>query len=484
MSREELLAALDIAPTDAPIGMDDGQEHAPAPIGPPPSPTALDLDDWSMRRGFEALCGDVMGPILNKIDPDHPAPIDTAEYIAADCLAAAFEPTPKLAENCANETQGRYFRQLLETEAYKALHTDTQLDPLASELAAGHFAKGFLSLVETEQQQQQQRQESGQGPQSPADQQRQQMQQDIAALGAVSQALQNAAQDVGDLRDAQWACGDDPNGQGHIDAAALKDRFQRIRNSGMLRRIMQLAGRYRRLAQAKQRQKTIHGQDDIVGVELGADLARLCPSELAALADPDLEMDAMRRYLERGLMQRDQRGVEPIGRGPIVVIVDESGSMDGEPIATAKAFALAMAWIARHQKRWIMFVSFSSGPETETLAMPPNAWNQENLLDWLEHFYGGGTSCDGPLQTIPSEWANLGVPQGKTDVVLITDACFSVPTATARRYNAWKAQTQTKLYTLVIGEDAPGNLAQVSDRVWCLPNLDIDNEAIGEVMAI
>lgn len=42
----------------------------------------------------------------------------------------------------------------MDTSDYRALHAETQLDPLASELAAGHFAQGYLALAEDEEQQQ------------------------------------------------------------------------------------------------------------------------------------------------------------------------------------------------------------------------------------------------------------------------------------------------------------------------------------------
>ena len=41
------------------------------------------------------------------------------------------------------------------------------------------------------------------------------------------------------------------------------------------------------------------------------------------------------------------------GKGPVIVCTDESGSMHGEKNHTSKALALAMAWVARRQKRWV-----------------------------------------------------------------------------------------------------------------------------------
>jgi len=478
MTQEELLAALEIAPEDpGPIDLDG---DAPAvPTGPPPSPTALDLDEWSMRRGAESLDGEILGPILEtQEDRDH------AEATAADCLAAAFEPTPQLAENCADETRGRYFAQLMETPEYAALHTETRLDPIASELAAGHFAQGYTALVEEEAQEAPP--DAPDSPQiRPDEKDRSELKKEIRALGAASQALREASQTVKDLRDTQRALGEGgADGGGAMPISEVKERFERIRNNRQLRRILELAGRYRRAAQARQRQKTKHGRDDMVGVALGADLGAIVPAELAALVDEDLELDALRRFLERSLMQREYCGLEPQAQGPIVVVVDESGSMSGEPIATAKALALSMAWIAKHQRRWILLAGFSNDAEGSWCAMPPDNWDQAALLEWLEHFYSGGTSPAVPLQTLPARWQELGCPEGKTDVILVTDAIMSVDAQMQRNFLEWKERAQAKYYTLVLGNDEPGDLAAVSDRVWCLPNLDLEQDAIQELLAL
>jgi hypothetical protein len=81
--------------------------------------------------------------------------------------------------------------------------------------------------------------------------------------------------------------------------------------------------------------------------------------ELAKLALPELVLDTLRRLVERQCMQREHRSIEPVGLGPIIVSVDESGSMQGDKAHTAKALALAMAWVARSQKRWCALVAYS-----------------------------------------------------------------------------------------------------------------------------
>lgn len=475
MTREELLAALEIAPGPDPDPSDDTPTVYRQNVdGPPPSDTALKLDAWSRRRGKEAVeDSEILRPILDGQD--------RAELAAADFLAAAFEPTPTLAETCTDATRHRYMSELMECEEYKALHADTQLDAMASELAAGHFAQGWIKLAEKEK-----GEPGGPSDGEPGDEAGDSPGKRINALKEAAKALDAAKSDVDDLRDAQRSLGGSGATPGQTaDLAATRKMFDRIKGSDTLRRIMQLAGRFRRLAQAKQRQKAIHGQDDVVGVELGNDIARLVPAELAALGDEDLELDALRRYLERGLMQRDYRGEEPVGRGPIVVVVDESGSMHGRKIEAAKAFALAMGWIAKHQRRWLCLVGFSGNCPCNCLAMPPGTWDQTALMDWLEHFYGGGSDRDVPLTELPAVWDSLGCPTGKTDIIQVTDAVCDVDRNTRKSFNDWKSRINAKYFTIVLGSHGhTDDIESVSDRTWILPRLDVESDAVQDLMEL
>src|SRR5439155_15114462 len=182
-----------------------------------------------------------------------------------------------------------------------------------------------------------------------------------ATLRAVGRALAAARDEVAEMKEAAAALGMGPGAPGSNDPQAIAAVFRRVRSDPSLKRICELAGRFRRVAQSKQRRKTIHGLDDVVGVEPGGDLARLLPHELAKLAVPELELDTLRRLVERQTLCRDYHATEPVGKGPIIVSVDESGSMQGDKVHTAKALALALAWIARQQRRWCALVAHSGG---------------------------------------------------------------------------------------------------------------------------
>jgi uncharacterized protein with von Willebrand factor type A (vWA) domain len=399
MDRNDLLRMLDLKGKETNADEDDQglsiTSTEPTTPTVPASPSALKLDAWGLRRGEEFLA-----------ETEKLRALELNAHEAADFFASAFEPSPMLETVCVDPRRREFLAQLLETPDYHALHTTTMLNAAASEIAACAFAEQFATLKQ---------EEKARSGKDSGDH-------EMDTLRAVGKALAKATEEVGEANEAVASLGMGPGSPGSNDPKAIASLFRRVRANWTLKRICELAGRFRRVAMSKQRLKAAHGQDDMVGVTLDGDLARLLPSELARLAVPEFELDMLRRIVERQAMCREYRGVEPVAKGPVIVAVDESGSMEGEKVHTAKALALALAWIARHQKRWIALVAYSGSSGERLLALPPGRWNEVALMDWLEGFIGKGSSLDVPVQEMPEYYLRLNAPPGKTDVVFITDA--------------------------------------------------------------
>src|SRR5207237_8274272 len=141
------------------------------------------------------------------------------------------------------------------------------------------------------------------------------------------------------------------------------------------------------------------------------------PYEERKQTRPELERHTLRRIVERQAFCREHHAVEPVGKGPVIVCLDESGSMSGERIHTAKALALALAWVARHQKRWCALVAYSGDSGERLLALPPGRWDETALCDWLAAFLGRGSDIDVPVREMPRIYAELKAPPGVTDLV-------------------------------------------------------------------
>jgi uncharacterized protein with von Willebrand factor type A (vWA) domain len=320
------------------------------------------------------------------------------ENAAADFHALAFDPQAEF-QPCEDRTREKFIGAMVETPEFHALHSETMLDDYAAQIAALHFGDQFAEFKRKNEA----GKPEGGGTAGEGD-----IAGEVAAIGAAGKAIAAAAGEVKELKEAMGALGMGAGEKGgKRDPKAVADAFNRVRNNPTLRRICEAAGRFRRVAQSKQRLKTMHGIDDVVGVEFGADLSRVLPHELAKMDIEELELDMLRRLAERQALCRELAAVEPVGKGPIIVTLDESGSMR-DKIENAKGLALSLAWIARQQKRWCAIVAYSGDTGQRVIQLPPGRWDDAAVCKWLLEFIGGGSDIDVPVRE-PS--ANLRRPE-------------------------------------------------------------------------
>ena len=441
-----------------------------APVVVPASETVLDVDRWGHRRAAD---------IAERWQAQGVAAAGLP--VIADAHEALFSPAPQPVERPADASRAAWWKQLMETPEYRALHNQTMLEPELSEIAAAQVCREWAAY--TEEQPEQPPAQPGQQPAEPGSD-GEPIKDTLARMRSTAKALQQAQDDVETARNTSAGIG--AGDAAMLDPATLRAMFQRVRNDRLLRAIMDMAGRMRSLCRALQRSKVRHGRDDTVGVELGGDIARLVPSELMQLACgiPEVELLALHRVATRRALCREYRGREKVGRGPIVVSVDESASMEGERITAAKGLALALAWLAHHQRRWIMLAGYSGDAKCTRYVAAPGKSEPAKLLDWCSHMWNGGTVLDGPLATVPGWWPEVKPPKGKVDHIIITDGQVSLPSALRDSYRTWAQSEQVKTYGIIIGCRDAGGIREVADRVWCLPDLNIDSAAVTEVLSI
>ena len=465
MDQHDLLKLLDLNAKPPPSAVVTTIAAAESTPSAATNPTALRVDEWGLRRGRDLVA-----------ESERLRKAGTDEFAAADFFAAAFDPDPQLLEDCADTRRREFLAQLLDTPEYRSLHAATRLDDVSAGIAAAHFAEQFATLKQEEEKA---ATEGAGGTPAAGDD----LAREMAALRAVGRAVAEAGKEVNDLKETAAALGLGPGEPGANDPTAIAALFKRVRSDRALREICDLAGRFRRVAQSKQRQKAAHGLDEVIGVEPGGDLGRVLPAELVKLVVPELELDTLRRLVERQLQCRELRSVEPVGKGPIIVVVDESGSMEGERVHTAKALALALAWIARRQRRWCGLVAYSGDSGERLLALPPSRWDESALCDWLSAFIGRGSSLDLPIREMPDYYQRLGAPAGITDLIFVTDAQARIPDELRIQFSNWKKSAQVRVISLVL-DNPPGDLAAVSDEVHTVQSLDPGGDAVGRVLSI
>ena len=201
---------------------------------------------------------------------------------------------------------------------------------------------------------------------------------------------------------------------------AIREAHAQLRNSPRLKKIAQLAGRLERLASSKARSKVRPGVGEIHGVEIGDDIARLLPSELVCLRHPKLKLVLMSRILERRALTYGMTGREPMARGPIVILLDESSSMrEGGRDIWSKAVALALLSTATKQRRAWHLVAFSGEIHRE-LEIPVGRPDAATIAQALDVRCQGGTDFDAPILRA-AEIIKTSPTMKQADVVIITD---------------------------------------------------------------
>jgi len=150
----------------------------------------------------------------------------------------------------------------------------------------------------------------------------------------------------------------------------------------------------------------IDSKEEIVGITLGKDLAHALPQELALLSDDDTSLLFDMKYVEGRIMSFDMQGMsenikevqeeklveisEDEKKGPIIICVDTSGSMQGSPETIAKAITLYMATKAIEEKRACYLINFSTGIESMDLS---GGMGIQKVIKFLKKSFNGGTDA-------------------------------------------------------------------------------------------
>lgn len=451
---------------DAPVGELGISGGDVAGDSEPESATVLELDMWSRMRG-EHLAEDWEAAGLGAVDPP----------VVADAAASLFEVEPVFAENPADRSRAAWWRQLLESPECQALRSETIYDPDLSALAARSIVEEWSEFAATAPK------ESDPGSENEP------VENTIQRIRSTARAVSTARESVETARDLSAGLGLGDAGS-PLDFARIREYFARAKSDEKLRSILAMAGRMRSRARSVRFQRVSARRGEITGIEFSGDIDRLVPGELASVAGavPELEILALLRLAERRALSYRARKRERVAAGPIVVCVDESGSMNGDREITAKGLALAMAWVARQERRWCALVGFSGGTAGTRVVLPPGEPRARDLVEWLEHFYGGGTTLDVPLVELPAKyWPSFvgeGLQRGRTDVVIITDGCVECPDGVRDEYRRWASRERVTTYSLIIGETDPGGLAAVSDRYWCVPGIGVESDAVDQVLSV
>jgi uncharacterized protein with von Willebrand factor type A (vWA) domain len=291
---------------------------------------------------------------------------------------------------------------------------------------------------------------------------------------------QKAAEDACEESALMQSWGVDP---GQLERMSFEERAAltaRLR-SGRMARFTALIGRFRQMAAAQRARRVENVPGEVVGIELGSDVSRLIPAEIANLAVPGLRENFITRFIDGRALQYQQRGETEAGKGAIVCAVDCSYSMKGlaggsgiSAEAWAKAFALSMLDQARAEKRDFAGILFSSEDEVKVFRFPAREPVKiAQLIDFAEFFWGGGTDFQAPLtaamEILTGQYDGDGLEHG--DIALVTDGIAWVDEEWMKGYQEAKNRLGFRTFGVRIGAPVGSILDALSDNVRAIEDL-------------
>lgn len=254
---------------------------------------------------------------------------------------------------------------------------------------------------------------------------------------------------------------------------------------------LRLIGRLSSTAWSPPARAESSAREDVVDIEVGDDLSRIVPVELARFALPETASLAYVDLVQRRMSQIAVEGTEPRSGGPILVAVDVSGSMNDQvpemEMVPRREVALillvSLLRVADIQKREVRFCGFTTGVEWSMLARNPTevAASLEFLLSELR--CDGGTSFDPPLKLL-CDWVRDSSRQG-ADLLFITDGESGVSVPVQKKVRRLQRSTGARLFTLLIDQEDGGSeiLCRLSDHVVHLSSWD-DLETLAEQVSV
>lgn len=292
---------------------------------------------------------------------------------------------------------------------------------------------------------------------------------------AVREALKEGLADAEDTDRIVRGWGLEPGELRRVPPGKRIELLEALKRSWRARRLVALVGRLRNTADARRKERLKRERDEIHSITLGSYLPRVLPSELAALADPKRKLDFFRKLAEGGLLQYDLLAREKAARGPMVCLVDCSGSMSGTKMDWAIAVAFALANAVRKQKRSAVLIFFAERVK-EIAEFRKERVDLEKVVSILSIGANGGTDFVLPLTEALLKIRSKGFE--KADVVMITDGECLIPEEFLDRLRAEKDALKFRVWAILIGRRDPGQLREWSDHVWVLSSLDQDADGV------
>lgn len=218
---------------------------------------------------------------------------------------------------------------------------------------------------------------------------------------------------------------------------------------------------------------------EINGLKYSNDISAALPSELSLMKNPALNKLFQLKFAQKQLLSYDYQIQEESSieskekeeveiekkekKGPVIICVDTSGSMNGTPENIAKTITFALSKIAIEEDRKCYVISFSTA--IQTLDLSDFSGNPlGKLVQFLKMSFNGGTDAVPALNQAlkmlsENEWKNA-------DVLMISDFVMQALNKELADKIETEKKKNTVFYSLTIGDSGNKETIQCFNHNW------------------
>ena len=399
------------------------------------------------------------------------------------------------------EVENSLLRKAMDMEEYLSLRDEVYSDKMASMLATAAFSTELLSKLpedvkkdleeyrnaQKKAQNEQEKDPAGDSSKAKAEKARkaleklqQSMEMNQAQIeNAAANAMEKTEEDLKDSRKMLKSLGVSPEG-GKLDKTDVQNMrllADLLKGNPRLRKMIDLIGSMEQIV-SDDKKKSVHGREQLVEYRRKElDLEDLAPDEFIGLGAPEgssLHTDFMIRLANNELLHSRYEGEAPEGRGPVIILKDTSGSMDGERLEFANALEFAVMTRMLKENRRFISIPFS-GTGSWCVYEPVGKPSLNEILDHLSINYNGGTDPYPPLN-----WSIDRILEKqdmrKAGILIITDGEFDYPDEEfMRKLSSARENPGVMIHSIVIGCD-PYGLKEFADKIVMIEDLRESSE--------
>jgi uncharacterized protein with von Willebrand factor type A (vWA) domain len=282
---------------------------------------------------------------------------------------------------------------------------------------------------------------------------------------ALRESLKSVTQEVETMKKLErlYTAGLQPGVGSEFDLEEDAEKVLKLAKTADVSKILEVLSLIPDVVRKTKKKYERFNRGEFNGYDLGSDLERLVPTQLAFPREYILLS-----YVESKLLLYDKKISKSLG--PLYLLIDKSGSMEGEKIEWAKATAIALLIKSRREVREF-YLRFFDGAPHELIRVSRKASFSEflSLVRNLARVKsGGGTDITKAITTACDDIISSGVVKRDSDVVVITDGEDTLSVTTLRRR---LRQANARLFSVMIQGDNK-DLKVLSEKYLTVSTLD------------